>query len=241
MSLRLTRRCFAAPFTSLPSLVKPKGAPATLPALPFDYTLAGGCPPVFSARQIELHYTKHHKAYVDKLNAILATNASYDGDTVESIARKTEALPEHKVLFNQAAQHFNHSFFWQCIAPHGGNKAAAENDLSPGSPLRAAIEAAFGSTGAFRKAFQDAAVGNFGSGWTWLVYDTSKSSVAIVNTGNAGTPVTTNTLRPLLTVDVWEHAYYKDFENRRADYVAEFWKIVNWQFVEAEFARVKKD
>jgi Fe-Mn family superoxide dismutase len=214
-------------FTSLPTLTKPAGQAAALPPLDFDY--AKGCPPVFSPRQVELHYTKHHKAYVDKLNALTAGNNQYDGQTIEAIAKSTEGVAGQQALFNQAAQHYNHAFFWKCITPNGSPMPAE---------LSAAIAAKWGSVEAFQKAFQESAIGNFGSGWTWLVYDAADASLKIVNTGNAGTPVTKG-LRPLFTADVWEHAYYKDFENRRADYVAEIWKVANWKFVGQEFARAK--
>lgn len=220
-------------YTSLPLLVKPAGSPLQLPALDFE-GVAHGCPPVFTARQIELHYTKHHKAYVDKFNALVPpTNTSFDGKTVEDIAASLQGVDGQQVLFNQVAQHYNHSFFWKCLTPNG----------SPMSDeLTAALVDGWKSVDAFKKAFQEQCVGNFGSGWTWLVYDVQAKKLKIVNTGNAFTPVAAkdSQLRPLLTVDVWEHAYYKDFENRRADYVAEIWKVVNWKFVAGEYAKALK-
>ncbi|EPY35980.1 superoxide dismutase, Fe-Mn family [Strigomonas culicis] len=133
-------------------------------------------------------------------------------------------------MFNQAAQHFNHSFYWNCICP--GGKAIPKE-------LESAIAKAFGSVEKFKEAFQAAGANNFGSGWTWLCIDPKTNALVIDNTSNAGCPLTAN-LRPILTVDVWEHAYYKDFENRRPDYLNDFWKIVNWEYVAQQYAHVSK-
>lgn len=211
---------------ALPALTKPKGAPAALPALGFD--IAAGCPPVLSPRQVELHYTRHHKAYVDKFNAV--AGARFDGQTFEAIMAATVASPADKVLFNQAAQHFNHSFYWRCLAPNGTAVPA---------PLDAALTGAFGSVDQFKKAFEAKGLANFGSGWTWLIYNPTTTGLEIVNTNNAACP-TTDGLRPLLTIDVWEHAYYKDFENKRADYLTDIWKVVNWAFVAEQLAAATK-
>lgn len=208
-------------YHSLPELKYP----AELPVLPYDYKK--GVEPVFSPRQMELHYTKHHKAYVDKLNSI---GKGLEGKTIESIIRDVNGVADKKVMFNQAAQHFNHTFYWKCITP-GGQAMPAE--------LEKAIAAHFGSVEAFKTAFQQAGVNNFGSGWTWLCVNPSNKTLEIDNTSNAGCPITSS-LRPILTADVWEHAYYKDFENRRPDYLSEYWKVVNWQYVHQEYLKAMK-
>ncbi|ORC86437.1 iron superoxide dismutase [Trypanosoma theileri] len=218
---------FLRGFTTLPDLVKPKGAPAELPQLDFNWK--EGCAPVLSPRQMELHYTKHHKAYVDKLNALAGT--TYDGKTVEDIMRDVVKDADKKVLFNQVAQHFNHTFYWRCITPNGKPMP---------QPLASAIAAHFDSVDRFKELFAQSAVNNFGSGWTWLCVDPSKQfQLVIDNSSNAGCPITKG-LRPIFTVDVWEHAYYKDFENRRPDYLKELWRVVNWEFVADAYAKALK-
>ena len=213
-------------YTSMPELVKPANGPATLPALEFN-GVKEGCPPLFTARQVELHYTKHHQAYVNKLNEITAGDAGgrWAGKPIEEMALGTD----NKVLFNQAAQHFNHSFFWRCLTPGGKPMPKAVEDVLVG---------AFGSVDKFKADFQASAVGNFGSGWTWLVWCPKEAKLKIVNTSNAGFPQSDGH-RPVFTVDVWEHAYYKDFENRRPDYVSQVWGCVNWDFVAAQLAKAK--
>lgn len=231
--------------------------PAELPSLPFP--LQGGILPLFTPSQLALHYQKHHKAYVDKLNALLPPSSppsiSLDEHkTVESLMMSIHKDPTKSVLFNQAAQHFNHSFFWDCLHPAGtpsagtsasskengkGHHAEGEirrNVPAEGGPLRLALEKHFKSVEGFMEAFQTAGMNNFGSGWTWLCVDSkgSNPSLVIVNTSNAGCPITSG-LRPIFTADVWEHAYYKDFENRRADYLKELWKAVNWMKVEEHY------
>ncbi|EAN89187.1 iron superoxide dismutase A, mitochondrial [Trypanosoma cruzi] len=205
-------------YATLPDLLKPSGAPAELPKLGFNWK--DGCAPVFSPRQMELHYTKHHKAYVDKLNALAGT--TYDGKSIEEIILAVANDAEKKGLFNQAAQHFNHTFYFRCITPNG--KAMPKS-------FESAVTAQFGSVEQFKDAFVQAGVNNFGSGWTWLCVDPSnKNQLVIDNTSNAGCPLTKG-LRPVLAVDVWEHAYYKDFENRRPDYLKEIWSVIDWEFV----------
>ena len=218
-STGLTTSFAARWYTALPSLTKPVGAPAALPAL--DWEWEDGVKPLLSKRQVELHYLKHHKAYVDNLNNM--AKADYDGKTIEEIA-VIAAKKGEQGLFNQAAQHFNHSFYWKCIKPNGSAIPA---------DLEAAINDAFGSVADFKKQFEAKGMANFGSGWTWLVLDPADGKLKITNTSNAGFPITEN-LRPLLTADVWEHAYYKDFENKRADYLHEIWSVVNWDFVAAQ-------
>lgn len=227
--------------TIYPSLVV---LPAALPTLPFSST---GVPPLFTAAQLALHYQKHHKAYVDKLNALLrdpSSSSSMKVDkstTVESLMLATHDDPSKKVLFNQAAQHFNHTFFWDALRP--SLPAAASNSKIKQSateplegPLRTALEESFGSVKTFMETFETSGINNFGSGWVWLCVNSAKNSksLVIVNTSNAGCPITAGQY-PILTADVWEHAYYKDFENRRADYLKEFWTVVNWEKVEERY------
>jgi Fe-Mn family superoxide dismutase len=213
--------CAARRYSTLPTLTKPAGAAAALPAL--DFKLDAGIAPVISPKQLALHYTKHHQAYITKLNGLV--DASADGMTIEAIAVK--ALKDGKVgLFNQAAQHFNHSFYWKCLTPNGKAMPAA---------LEAALAEQYGSVDKFKATFEEAGMGNFGSGWTWLVV-TAEKKLVIANTQNAGFPIQHGD-RPVFCADVWEHAYYKDFENRRADYLKEIWQIANWEFVGAEYTR----
>jgi len=190
----------------------------TLPDLPYDYS---ALEPNISGRIMELHHDKHHKAYVDKLNQ-LTEGSPLASKSVEEVIRAASAEGK-KVLFNQAAQHYNHSFYWNSLTPHGSKIPPA---------VTAQLDRDFGSVEKFKEQFADSGVANFGSGWTWLVWDTAKGKTVIVNTSNAEAPLTTPGLIPLLTVDVWEHAYYVDFENRRPEYLKKFWTIVNWSFVE---------
>eukprot|EP00796_Vickermania_ingenoplastis_P011381 gene11381-7886_t len=205
-------------YTALPQLQYP----AELPKLAFNYK--EGVAPVLSPRQVELHYTKHHKSYVDKLNTL---GAGFEGKTIEEVILGVHKDTSKGVLFNQAAQHFNHTFYWNCITPNGSGM--------PGQ-LKSAIDRQFGSVDKFKEAFQAAGGNNFGSGWTWLCVEPSSKQLVIDNTSNAGCPITSG-LRPVLTVDVWEHAYYKDFENRRPDYLKDIWGIVNWNFVGDNYSR----
>jgi len=220
-------------FTSLPMLVKPRGGLVMLPELPFDWS--NGVAPVFSKHQFELHYLKHHKSYVDNFNMMLGDDTQYDGLAIEEIVRKLARGP----LFNMAAQHFNHTFFWQCMKPNAGGDATIPPEFAN------CLMACFGSIANFKNEFQDAAgaLKNFGSGWTWLVYDitstTDRTMLKIVNTHDAETPITSTNYVPLLCADVWEHAYYVDFEDRRNDYLLQFWNIVNWNFVANEFIRCR--
>ncbi len=179
--------------------------------------------PLVSARTLEFHYGKHHKGYVNKLNAAIA-GTDYDGLSLEDIVR--QALADgHTGIFNNAAQVWNHEFLWQSMAP-----AATE----PSAPLAAAIDKAFGGADGFREAFKSAALGQFGSGWAWLVAD--GENLEIRTTGNADTPLTDG-VTPLLTLDVWEHAYYLDFQNERNRYVDAFLDdLINWDFAARRFA-----
>ena len=189
-----------------------------LPPLPYAIDALA---PHYSQEAFEYHHGKHHNAYVVNLNS-LQKGTEFESMTLEEIVKKSSGG-----VYNNAAQLWNHTFFWSCRKPAGGS--------APSGALAAAIIAKFGSYAAFNEAFVKSAVGNFGSGWTWLVKK-ADGSVDIVNTGPAGTPLTTAD-KALLTVDVWEHAYYIDYRNQRPKFVETFLSnLVNWQFAEANFA-----
>jgi Fe-Mn family superoxide dismutase len=178
--------------------------------------------PHISKETLEYHYGKHHKSYVRKLNGMLSDNSEHKGKSLQDIIRTSSGG-----LFNNAAQVWNHSFYWSCLSPAGGGEAKGA--------VAKAIDASYGSFEKFKDAFTESAKGNFGSGWTWLV-KRSDGSVDIVNTSNADTPLTDKAVTPLLTVDVWEHAYYIDYRNARPDYLEAFWSLVNWDFVNSNFS-----
>ena len=188
-----------------------------LPALPYDRT---ALEPHISAETIDYHYSKHHQTYVTNLNNLVA-GTEFETADLETIVRKSQGG-----LFNNAAQVWNHTFYWNCLKPNGGG--------TPSGKLAEAIDAAFGSFEAFKAEFTKTAIGTFGSGWAWLV-QRPDGSLALVSTSNAATPLT-GTDTPLLTCDVWEHAYYVDYRNARPKYVEAFWNLVNWDFVAAQMA-----
>jgi Fe-Mn family superoxide dismutase len=189
----------------------------TLPPLPYPLDALA---PHMSRETLEFHHGKHHKAYVDKLNELIQ-GTEFESMPLEQIVRSASGA-----IFNNAGQAWNHAFFWNCLRPDGGG--------APSGPLADAITGKWGSADAFREAFTKSAVGNFGSGWTWLVR--KSDSVDIVNTGNAGTPLTTGDT-PLLTLDVWEHAYYIDYRNARPKFVEAFLDhLVNWDWAARQFA-----
>jgi Fe-Mn family superoxide dismutase len=190
----------------------------TLPPLPYPIDALA---PAYSKETLEYHHGKHHKAYVDKLNE-LQKGTEFEQMALEEIVRKSSGA-----IYNQAAQIWNHTFFWNCMKPQGGGE--------PSGALADAIKAKWGSYAAFKEAFVKSAVGNFGSGWTWLVKK-ADGSVDIVNMGPAGTPLTTAD-QAVLTVDVWEHAYYIDYRNARQKFVEAFFdKLVNWSYAQANYA-----
>ena len=185
----------------------------TLPALPYAKDALA---PHISAETLEFHYGKHHQAYVTNLNNLIK-GTEYENLDLEAIVKKAPAGG----VYNNSAQVWNHTFFWNSMKPNGGGE--------PSGALADAIKAKWGSFDDFKKAFQASAVGNFGSAWTWLVKK-ADGSVDIVNMGAAGTPLTTGD-KALLCIDVWEHAYYIDYRNRRPDFVATFLdKLANWDF-----------
>ncbi len=188
-----------------------------LPALPYA---TDALAPAMSKETFEFHYGKHHQAYVTNLNNLIK-GTEFEPLTLEEIVRKSSGA-----VFNNAAQIWNHTFFWHSMKPSGGGK--------PAGALAQAIDAKWGSYAAFREAFTKSAIGNFGSGWTWLVKK-ADGSLDIVNTANAATPLTGSD-RPLLTIDVWEHAYYIDYRNARPKFVEAYLDtLVNWDFATANF------
>ena len=190
-----------------------------LPALPFA---KGALAPHMSAETFDYHYSKHHQAYVTNLNNLIK-GTEYENLDLEAIVKKAPAGG----VYNNAAQVWNHTFFWNCLTPNGGG--------APAGALANAINAKWGSLDAFKAAFQTSAVGNFGSGWTWLVKK-ADGSVDLVNMGAAGTPLTTGD-KALLCIDVWEHAYYIDYRNLRPKFVETYLNnLVNWSFAEANFS-----
>jgi superoxide dismutase, Fe-Mn family len=188
----------------------------TLPALPYAMD---ALQPHISKETLEFHYGKHHQTYVTNLNKMIP-GTEFENLSLEDIIRKSQGP-----VFNNSAQIWNHTFFWHSLSPTGGGKARGD--------VAKAIDAKFGSFDAFKDKFSTAAVGVFGSGWAWLVKK-ADGSVDIETTSNAQTPLT-GASKPLLTCDVWEHAYYIDYRNRRPDFVAAFWNVVNWDFAEQNY------
>ena len=196
--------------------VPASSASITLPALPWP---ENALDPVISANTISFHYGKHHKTYVDNLNKLIAGSEFADAP-LEKIVIATAGKADKAGIFNNAAQIWNHTFYWKSLRAHGGGE--------PPAALKHKIEAAFQSVEACKKELSAAAVSQFGSGWAWLVLDGDE--LKIVKTANAETPIT-QSLKPLVTIDVWEHAYYLDYQNKRADYVnALLDKLINWEF-----------
>ena len=183
-----------------------------LPQLPYEID---ALEPHISQETLEYHHGKHHAGYVKKLNDMIK-GTEFENANLDEIVKKSKGG-----VFNNAAQHWNHSFYWNCFSPDGGRE--------PKGKLADAINETFGSFEEFKEKFSTSAAGNFGSGWTWLVKN-GDGNLEIVNTGNAGNPLTEGKT-PLLTCDVWEHAYYIDYRNARPDYIKHFWEILNWDFV----------
>ena len=188
----------------------------TLPPLPYA---KNALEPTISAETLEYHYGKHHQAYVTNLNNLIK-GTEFENSPLEEIIVKSSGG-----IFNNAAQVWNHTFYWNCLTPNGSG--------APSGELATAIDNTFGSFEEFKKQFSQKAVTTFGSGWAWLVKN-QDGSLSIESTSNADTPMTKGQ-KALLTCDVWEHAYYVDYRNARPKYVEEFWKLVNWDFVAANF------
>jgi Fe-Mn family superoxide dismutase len=197
--------------------------PLTLPALPWA---ENALEPVISAKTISFHYGKHHKTYVETANKLIVGTELADLP-LDQIVRATAGKADRVGIFNNAAQAWNHDFYWKSLKPKGGGE--------PPSALKAKMDSAFGGVDACKKELANAAVQQFGSGWAWLVLDGDK--LKIVKTGNAETPIAQG-LKPLLTIDVWEHAYYLDYQNKRIDYVnALIDKLANWEFAAQNLAK----
>jgi Fe-Mn family superoxide dismutase len=194
------------------------GAPSiqTLPLLPYA---ENALEPIITAKTMSFHYGKHHKAYVDNLNKLVA-GTDFASLSLDKIITSTAGKLENTAIFNNAAQSWNHSFYWNSLTPKGGGE--------PPDALKQKIEASFGSVDSCKKELASTAVSQFGSGWAWLVLD--GTLLKVVKTANADIPMTKG-LKPVLAIDVWEHAYYLDYQNRRADYVnAVLDKLINWEF-----------
>lgn len=189
----------------------------TLPSLPYDMS---ALEPHISKETLEYHYGKHHQTYVTNLNNLVA-GTEFENASLEDVVKKSSGG-----VFNNAAQVWNHTFYWNSLSPNGGG--------APTGALADAINAKWGSFDAFKDAFTKSAAGNFGSGWTWLVKK-ADGSLDIVNTSNAGTTLTTTDVA-LLTCDVWEHAYYIDYRNARPKYLENFWNLANWEFAASNLA-----
>jgi len=197
--------------------------PILLPPLPYQES---ALQPVISANTLSFHYGKHHKTYVDTLNKLIA-GTEFADMPLEKIVKATSGQTDHVAIFNNAAQAWNHTFYWRSLKPKGGGE--------PPAILKRLIESSFGSVEACKKELAHAAVEQFGSGWAWLILEGEK--LKITKTSNANTPLA-QAARALLTIDVWEHAYYLDYQNRRVDYVnALLDKLVNWEFAVENLAR----
>lgn len=209
---------------TLPRQARAAGAsgPFTLPPLPYpDNALS----PTISANTIGFHYGKHHQGYVNNLNQLVAGTALAD-QPLEAVIKASVGTADKTAIFNNAAQIWNHTFYWNSLRPKGGGK--------PTGALAELIEKSFGGFDPFKTEFAKAATSQFGSGWAWLVKDGDK--LAVTKTSNADTPII-HGLKPLLTIDVWEHAYYLDYQNRRADYVAAVLdNLINWEFAAQNLA-----
>lgn len=192
-----------------------------LPQLPYSKDALA---PFLSAEALDYHYGKHHRAYVDNLNK-WAAGTEYETLGLEEVVRRAVGT-----IFNNAAQHWNHSFYWKSLSP--------QKNQSPAGPLAEAIQESFGSRAGLEKRFAETASGLFGSGWAWLTLDPGDGRLKVEVTPNAGTPLT-GTHKPLFTCDVWEHAYYIDYRNSRAKYVEAFWESLNWDFAGKNFAAAR--
>ncbi len=231
-TLGMSRQCdsqarLALPTTEKASVATVATAPLSLPPLPYaDNALE----PVISAKTLSFHHGKHHRTYVENTNKLIAGTELADLP-LNQIVTLTAGRADRANIFNNAAQAWNHGFYWHCLKPKGGGE--------PPAALKQKMEEAFGSVDACRKELASNAIAQFGSGWAWLVLDDSK--LKVVKTANADTPLTQG-LRPLLTIDVWEHAYYLDYQNKRADHVnVVIDKLTNWEFAAQNLARFTAD
>jgi Fe-Mn family superoxide dismutase len=208
-------------------LVSPRPEPFTLPALPYAYE---ALEPHIDARTMEIHHDKHHAAYVANLNKAVADFPELGKKSIEDLLKDLNSIPEkiRPAVRNNGGGHYNHSLFWQMMKKDGGGE--------PNGELAKAIEEAFGNFPAFKESFTKAALGQFGSGWAWLVLNANK--LKIEPTPNQDTPLSTGH-PPLLGLDVWEHAYYLKHQNKRVDYINAWFNVVNWDFVSERYAKLK--
>lgn len=199
-----------------------------LPALPYSHN---ALEPHIDARTMEIHHGKHHAAYTNNLNAALENHKDLQGKTIEQLLTDLNAIPEaiRGTVRNNGGGYANHNLFWLCMSPNGGGK--------PGGELAQAITATFGSFDSFKDTFSKAGVTRFGSGWAWLCVD-KKGGLVVTSTPNQDNPISEG-LTPILGLDVWEHAYYLNYQNRRPDYIAAFWNVVNWEQVAKNYAATK--
>ena len=199
-----------------------------LPDLPYDYD---ALEPHIDAQTMEIHHTKHHKGYTDKLNAAIEGRGDLSGMSAEELVANLDRVPEdiRTAVRNNGGGYVNHNFFWKVLSPSGSRQ--------PDSELHNALNAAFGSFDGFKASFAEAAAGRFGSGWAWLVVD-ADGQLKIVSTPNQDSPLT-NGQKPVLGLDVWEHAYYLKYQNKRPDYINAFWNVVNWEQVGRNYRDAK--
>ncbi len=204
------------------------GYPHKLPELGYAYD---ALEPHIDARTMEIHHSKHHKGYTDKLNAALESASDFQGYSAEQLLRALHALPDEirGAVRNNGGGFHNHALFWETLTPGGAS--------APSGELAEAIVATFGSYGEFQKRFEAAAAGQFGSGWGWLVVDPF-GKLKVTATANQDSPLIEGST-PILGVDVWEHAYYLHYQNRRPDYLAAFWNVVNWDVVARKYASAR--
>lgn len=193
-----------------------------LPSLPYAYD---ALEPLIGVQTMTIHHTKHHQAYVDNLNVALDKHPELANVTLIAMLKNLASVPEdiRTAVQNQGGGHYNHSLFWTLLSKPGTSKA-------PLPKVAKAIETTFKTLDAFKEAFSNAGKGRFGSGWAWLIVLPDKKTLKVVSTANQDTPLAEGT--PILALDVWEHAYYLNYQNRRADYIAAFWQLVNWETVE---------
>ncbi len=202
--------------------------PHKLPALPYDF---GALEPHIDAQTMQIHHGKHHQAYVDNLNNALKDHANMHSKSTEDLLKGIKEVPEaiRQAVINHGGGHSNHSLFWTIMSHGGGGE--------PHGKISESINSSFGSFGSFQEQFAKTAMGRFGSGWAWLVMHNGK--LAIINTLNQDSPIMNGQI-PILGIDVWEHAYYLKYQNRRADYVKAWWNVVNWKEVENRFSSMAK-
>ncbi|MGD9653022.1 MAG: superoxide dismutase [Candidatus Dadabacteria bacterium] len=202
--------------------------PFELPKLPYAYD---ALEPHIDARTMDIHYNKHHQTYVNNLNAAIEKHPELGGKSVEELVADLSAVPEdiRTAVRNNGGGHLNHSFFWPLMSANGGG--------APAGDLAAAIDKAFGNLDNFKGEFAKAATGRFGSGWAWLVVDKG-GNLAVTSTPNQDNPISEG-LKPVLGLDVWEHAYYLNYQNRRPDYITAWWNVVNWEQAASNYASSK--